>query len=67
MNKIIALFNFVRNRMSEPSTYASLAALSALAGYKLDAGHVQDVMNVGTLIFGAVGALVGEGSRSDAG
>lgn len=67
MNKLIALFSFIKNRLSEPSTYASLAALSAIAGYKVDAGRVQDIMNIGTLIFGAVGVLAGEGSKTDAG
>lgn len=69
MNKLIALFSFIKNRLSEPSTYASLAALSAIAGYKVDAGQVQDVMNIGTLVFGAIGVLAGEknSGESDAG
>jgi hypothetical protein len=55
MSKIIALFIWLKARLSEPSTMASIAAVSALAGVQVDAGLVKDVLNVGTVGFGVLG------------
>ena len=52
MDKIIAVFIFIKSRLHEPSTMASIAALMALAGIKLEPSIIQDVLNVGTVIFG---------------
>ncbi len=60
MDKVIGIFIYVRTRLNEPSTYASLAAIMAMAGVKLDPGTVQDFLNVGTLFFGAMGFFVKE-------
>jgi hypothetical protein len=55
MSKIIAVFNWLKARLSEPSTMASIAAVSALAGVQVDEGLVKDVLNVGTVGFGVLG------------
>lgn len=55
MSKIIALFIWLKARLSEPSTMSSIAAVSALAGVQVDAGLVKDVLNVGTVGFGVLG------------
>lgn len=60
MGRMIGLFIWLKQRLSEPSTMASIAALSALAGVKVDAGLVQDALNVGTVVFGAAGFFVAE-------
>ena len=60
MDKLIRGFNFVKARLNEPSTLASLAAVSVLLGLKFDSGMVQDFLNVGTLIFGTLGFFVKE-------
>jgi hypothetical protein len=55
MGKIISLFIYIKSRLSEPSTMASFAAVSALAGVEVDAGLVKDGLNVATLGFGVLG------------
>jgi hypothetical protein len=60
MGKIVGLFIWLKARLLEPSTMASIAAISALAGVKVDPGQVQDALNVGTLVFGALGFFVSE-------
>ncbi len=60
MSKIIAFFNWIKARLSEPSTMASIAAISALGGVNVNPGHIQDALNVGTLLFGTLGFFVKE-------
>jgi len=55
MGKIISLFIWLKSRLLEPSTMASIAAVSALAGVQVDAGLVKDGLNVATLAFGVLG------------
>jgi hypothetical protein len=55
MGKILSLFIWLKSRLSEPSTMASFAAVSALAGVEVDAGLVKDGLNVATLGFGVLG------------
>ncbi len=55
MSKILSLFIWLKNRLSEPSTMASIAAVSALAGVQVDAGLVKDSLNVASLGFGVLG------------
>lgn len=60
MGKLLGAFLFLRARLSEPSTQASLAAVCSMVGYKLDPGHIQDAMNLGTILFGAIGFFAAE-------
>lgn len=60
MGKLIAVFIFIKSRLREPSTFASIAAVLALIGVKLDPGIVQDWINTGTVLFGALGFFVKE-------
>jgi hypothetical protein len=55
MSKLLSLFIWLKSRLSEPSTMASIAAVSALAGVQVDAGLVKDGLNVATLAFGVLG------------
>lgn len=60
MDKILSIFLFIRARLDEPSTHASLAAVFALTGNRLDEGMLQDIMNVAALGFGVLGFFVKE-------
>ncbi len=60
MGKLIAVFIFIKSRLREPSTFASIAAVMAFVGFKLDPGVVQDWINTGTVVFGALGFFVKE-------
>jgi hypothetical protein len=39
---------------------ASIAAVSALGGVNVDPGKVQDALNIGSVIFGALGFFISE-------
>ena len=60
MSKLLGLFIWLKSRLSEPSTMASIAAVSALGGVNVDPGAVQNALNIGTVIFGALGFFVAE-------
>ena len=60
MSKLINLFIWLKARLTEPSTMASIAAVSALGGVNVNPGHIQDALNLGTLVFGALGFFVSE-------
>jgi hypothetical protein len=60
MSKLLGLFMWLKSRLSEPSTMASIAAVSALGGVNVDPGKVQDALNIGSVIFGALGFFVAE-------
>ena len=62
MSTLLGLFIWLKSRLSEPSTMASIASVLALVGYKLDPGIVQDWLNTGTVVFGALGFFVKEAS-----
>jgi hypothetical protein len=62
MGKLLAVFIFLKGRLREPSTFASIASVLALVGYKLDPGIVQDWLNTGTVVFGALGFFIKESS-----
>ena len=49
-------------RLQEPSTYASLAALSALAGLQIEPGIVQNITMAGAALAGIAGVALPEGS-----
>ena len=60
MEKAMGAFLFLKDRLNEPSTFASLAAIAALVGVKIDAGLVQDALNTASLAFGVLGFFVKE-------
>ena len=60
MDKLLGVFIFVKARLREPSTFASLASVCAMLGIHLDAGLVTDWLNTLTIIFGALGFFVKE-------
>jgi hypothetical protein len=60
MGKILGIFIFLKARLKEPSTHASLAAVFAMLGTTFDAGAVDDWLNTLTLVFGALGFFVEE-------
>lgn len=60
MDKLLGVFIFLKRKLKEPSTQASLAAVCAMVGYKLDPGMIQDFLNTGTLVFGALGFFFDE-------
>jgi hypothetical protein len=60
MGKVLGLFVWLKARLLEPSTHASLAAVLAMVGIQLDHGMVQDWLNVLTLVFGSLGFFVKE-------
>jgi hypothetical protein len=60
MGKLLGLFIWLKLRLSEPSTMASIAAVSALGGVNVDPGKVHDAFNIATIVFGALGFFVAE-------
>jgi len=60
MSKLLGLFIWLKSRLSEPSTMASIAAVSALGGVNVDPGAVQNALNIGSVIFGALGFFITE-------
>jgi len=48
-------------RLKEPSTYASIAALSTMAGVNIDAVPVHDSLTVASVVFGMIGLFASEG------
>jgi len=52
---------YIFERLQEPSTHASLAALFALFGQSIEPGTWQTLMNGGAVIFGMIGVFVKEG------
>jgi|APLak6261663543_1056040.scaffolds.fasta_scaffold46421_1 uncharacterized membrane protein len=60
MGKLLGLWIWLSARLKEPSTLASLAAILAMFGVHLEAGAIQNFLNVGTLVFGTLGFFVSE-------
>lgn len=61
MNKLLGLFIWLKSRLKEPSTMASIAVVLGTFGVHLDPGIVQDWLSTFTLVFGALGFFVKEG------
>ena len=61
MNKILKAWNYLMARLKEPSTYASVAALSTMAGVNIDAAPVHDGLTVASVVFGMIGLFASEG------
>lgn len=60
MGRLLGLFIWLKARLKEPSTYASLAAVAQAVGIQLEHSVIQDGLNVATLVFGAIGFFVKE-------
>lgn len=60
MGKLLGLFLWIKPRLTEPSSFAALSAVSAMAGHQISAEDVKNVMDVATLVFGALGFFVAE-------
>ena len=60
MGKVLGLFIYIKSRLREPSTFASLAAVMAIFGTHVDQGIVNDWLNTLTLVFGGLGFFVKE-------
>ena len=60
MGKLLGLFIWIKVRLLEPSTHASLSAVCAMIGVNLDDGAINDWINVLTLVFGALGFFISE-------
>jgi hypothetical protein len=60
MGKLLGLFIWLKARLNEPSTHASLAAVLAMVGVQLDASVLHDWLNILTLVFGGLGFFVSE-------
>ena len=46
MGKLLGLFIWIKPRLQEPSTFASLAAVAAMAGQHVTAEDLNNVLNV---------------------
>lgn len=55
MGKIFGAFLWLKQNLQQPSTMASLAAICAMLGVQVDTGMIQHIINILTLIFGALG------------
>jgi len=52
--------NYIIKRLREPSTYATLAAMTAAFGLSVEPGVVQNVTLAGTGVAGLLGMLLPE-------
>lgn len=55
MDKALGAFLWLKQNLQQPSTMASLAAICAMLGVQVDTGMIQHIINILTLIFGALG------------
>lgn len=55
--------NYLITRLSEPSTYAGIAAILAASGAVIPAGYVHDVTLIGVVSAGIAAVVVKEGWR----
>lgn len=60
MGKILGVWSYITARLAEPSTHASVAALTTLAGLNLDSGTLHDALTAAGIVFGALGFFVKE-------
>lgn len=58
MAKLQKIIVYLKARLAEPSTLASIAVVLTLAGIHIDAGTMQAILSVATLIFSIAGILV---------
>lgn len=55
MDKALGAFLWLKQNLKQPGTMASLSAVCAMVGMKIDPGIIQDWINVLTLGFGVLG------------
>lgn len=60
MEKIMGAFLYIKRKWREPSTQASLCALSAYLGVHVDVVIIQDFLNLATIGFGVLGFFYNE-------
>jgi len=61
--KVLSAFLYLKERLSEPSTHASLAVIFASVGIRIDDVLIQSVFAILTIIFGFAGILLKEDKR----
>lgn len=54
---------YLLQRLSEPSTYAGLAAILAASGAAVPAGYVHDATVIGVVLSGVAAVVIKEGWR----
>ena len=60
MGKILGWWIWIKPRLKEPSTFASLAAITAMFGAHITTEDLNNVLNVATIVFGSLGFFVAE-------
>lgn len=60
MNKLSDVFMFLKARLAEPSSLASISVVMAMLGVNVDTAIIHDWVNVGALVFGVLGFFVAE-------
>jgi uncharacterized membrane protein len=55
MGKLLGAFVWLKANLTQPGTMASIAAVCAMIGVKVDPGIIQDLINVATIFFGLLG------------
>jgi hypothetical protein len=63
MTNFIKLIAYLEARLSEPSSLASLSAVTAMLGINADSAIIHDWLNVGTIVFGALGVVIAEKNK----
>ncbi len=58
-------FGFFLSRLSEPSTWAALAGLAALAGHGIPADMVSAAPVLAGIVAGSLGVVLNERGRPD--
>jgi hypothetical protein len=58
-----ASVQYVAERLSEPSTYATLTALLGITGFNIAPGYMQDVMFFGMSVSAVAGVMFKEGVK----
>lgn len=59
----LSAFLYLKERLIEPSTHASLAVIFASVGIRIDDVLIQSVFAILTIIFGFAGILLKEDKR----
>jgi uncharacterized membrane protein YccC len=61
-----AIFSWLGARLSEPSTYAGIAAIFAASGHTVDPGLIQNIMVAATGVTGILAAVIPGASSAPA-